>query len=145
MISDNKRSEIIALSEIGYSNVKIAKLLEIHEKSVRNVKKEYQTALKDKEENNVDLPVKFADVADVKQHFANQTANIMNLIAEELQNPDKIAKASLRDLGIVYGIAADKHFILNNINQTVDVKHSLTKSVRQSTTKQADIIDIKSA
>ncbi len=126
-ITESERAKILALSEIGYSNVKIAKLQGINEKSVRNIKKEYEI---EKVENSGDLARKQSDISEIKEHFFNQCKNKLNLFSEHMTE-DKAKKASLKDLAVSYAIMYDKMSLAGNLStQNIDHKYELVNRVR---------------
>lgn len=129
-LKNYEKEQILALSESGYSNVKIGKLHGIHEKSVRNVKNEYKEQL-EQVPTDCNLLAKKASISDIKEHFKHQCATMLDRFAQGVTK-EKIDKASLRDLAISYGIFFDKMAISSDMaTQNVSVQHSLVSQVRK--------------
>ena len=137
------RKKIIALSELGFSNVKIAKMYEIDEKSVRNIKKDYTDNLIESSESD-DLLAKTRSISEIKEHFAKDCYNKLNLFSDGMTK-DKVDKASIKDLAISYGIMYDKMSLAKDMaTSNVDVKHSLVTKIRQASNRTAEkTIDAK--
>ena len=128
-IKDNIKAQILAMSDMGWSNVKIAKAEDITETSVRRIKSEYKKELIEKV-GDVGLLAKTGSIVEIKQHFAEQCHKNLDLFSKHM-TVDKAKKASIRDLAISYGIMFDKMSLAKNLaTENIDVKHSLVQKVR---------------
>ena len=129
-IKESIKEEILALSEIGYSNVKIARLHDVDEKSIRRIKLEYQA-----QKNNEDeiLPTKSSSIADIKEKFAKKCEITLDRIVSGITDTD-ISKSSLRDKAISFGIFFDKMSLSKGLStNNTSHAHNLVSSIRSST------------
>lgn len=118
------------MSEMGYSNVKIAKFHEIDEGTVRNIKKEYK---RQQSENSEIVPAKNRAISEIKQKFSNKCETILDKIVAGISETD-IEKASLRDKAISFGVFFDKMSLASNMaTQNHSHAHTLVGSIRNST------------
>lgn len=104
-LSDKQRKMIIADRVRGVSIGDIAKKYHIAKSTVhRVVKRDPETeraALRKKEQNTQDMLA----YMDEQKGRAQQ---LLSQIIEALSNPEKLARANVRDLATAYGIIADK-------------------------------------
>jgi len=129
-IKEHIKPDILAMSELGYSNVKIGQLHGINESTVRKIKKEY----KDQQEKNLPIvPAKMRQITDIKEKFSQKCEHTLDRIISGISDID-IEKANLRDKAISFGIFFDKMALASNMaTQNIDHKHSLVGSIRSST------------
>ena len=134
VLKDAEKNQCIALSEMAYSNVKIAGLMGVNEKTIRRVKKEYED-LKTDGESEV-LESKKRDIAEIKSKFSNKCEFVLDHLFQGITK-SKIDKANLKDTAISIGIISEKLALFSNMStQNIDVRHNLVNKIR--TTQQAE-------
>ena len=129
----------IALNESGFSQIKIADMFGCSRHAVGRAINEYKESKIVRVEaeaiescENVDLLAKTASIEQIKERLSQKFTDTIDRIVDNVTDED-ITKASLRDKAISAGIFFDKVALIRNINQQVDVKHTLVGAIRKST------------
>jgi len=134
ILKDAQKSQCIALSQMDYSNVKIAGLMGVDERTIRRVKQEYED-LKASDESG-ELESKNRDIATIKSKFANKCEFVLDNLFQGITQ-SKIDRANLKDTAISIGIISEKLALFSNMStQNIDVRHNLVNKIR--TTQQAE-------
>jgi hypothetical protein len=135
-LSEKEKCEVVALSELNYPNTRIAKIIDCDEKTIRNVKKEYELLKEDRVENCEVLESKKRDISMIKDKFSSKCEFVLDNLFQGITKT-KIDKAGLKDTAISIGIISEKLALFSSMStQNIDVRHNLVNKIR--TTQQAE-------
>lgn len=104
-LTDREKKQIIAQKVSGMTNVDIARLHGISETSVRRVllaNKDMAAMVEQKKEQNTQEMLAYFDCR------RGKAQELLDRIIDALGDPEKLARANVRDLATAYGIIADK-------------------------------------
>jgi hypothetical protein len=70
-------------------------------------------------------PIPDGMIEQKSDELADRLDHIASLLTKEMTNPEKIAKASLKDVGVTLGITIDKRNLLRHQPTSITAKHDL--------------------